>query len=94
MPSDPRSPGTRTSRRHGTHRVDDTWVPGTLPEGDGAGAAALEELHKRADRSAPDLETAAGNPADDDRPLGELADDLAEWNGDVSPADPDDEEGE
>lgn len=102
MPSEPRSP-TRASRRHGTHRADDTWVPGTLPEagsrsespqGDGAAAAALELL---AERTEPENEVevdaeAASIPADDDRPIGELIEDLAALN--ETPADPNVEDAE
>lgn len=87
MSSEPRSPGTRISRRHGTRRAGDVWIPGTLPEaspreGDGPGVAALkrlDELVRANSRDLPDAE-ALERPSDDlpEATFSELADQLAE----------------
>lgn len=90
MPSEPRSPGTRASRRTGT-RADDVWTPGTLHlvEGERPGAAALEVI---AGRTQPEPEPEPAERVGDERTFAELADELAAFN---EPAvEPDDEDDE
>ena len=83
--------------RSGRSDPSDTWVPGAQPilEHDGAGAAAALELLAKQTEPEREVEVdaeAASTPADDDRPIGELIEDLAELNETL--AEPDDEDAE
>lgn len=84
MPSEPRSPGTRTSRRHGTRRADDAWVPGTRaePSTDGPGAAALERLEELRQADEPEAPLPPERQTDQGDDLESAIDDLAEQNDD------------